>query len=91
MEGRAVAPGAVFAADRFAAATYKPDGSATGPVGTLDILVEAGWVAPRGRRAFGTGLTSPAGCRGCSGMREAASAACRAASVAPMRRHSAST
>ncbi|WP_165838859.1 SUMF1/EgtB/PvdO family nonheme iron enzyme [Roseicella frigidaeris] len=42
VEGRAVAPGAVFAADRFAAATYKPDGSATGPVGTLDILVEDG-------------------------------------------------
>ena len=43
---RAVAPGAVFAADRFAAATYKPDGSATGPVGTLDILVANAGMGP---------------------------------------------
>lgn len=42
VEGRIVTPGAVFTADRFAAATYKPDGSVTGPVGTLDILVEDG-------------------------------------------------
>jgi len=42
VEGRTVGPGAVFAADRFATATYKPDGSVTGPVGTLDILVEDG-------------------------------------------------
>ena len=42
VEGRPVTPGAVFAADRFATATYKPDGRATGPVGTLDILVEDG-------------------------------------------------
>src|SRR3954447_2518080 len=41
-EGKPVTPGAVYAADRFATATYKPDGSATGPVGTLDILVEDG-------------------------------------------------
>src|SRR3954447_26138643 len=42
VEGRPATPGAVYAADRFATATYKPDGSATGPVGTLDILVEDG-------------------------------------------------
>ena len=42
VEGRVVTPGAVFAADRFAGATYKPAGNATGPVGTLDILVEDG-------------------------------------------------
>jgi len=42
VEGRPVTSGAVFAADRFASATYKPDGSVTGPVGTLDILVEDG-------------------------------------------------
>ena len=42
IEGRVVTPGAVFAADRFATATYKPEGRALGPVGTLDILVEDG-------------------------------------------------
>src|SRR3954454_8718098 len=42
VEGRPVTPGAVVAADRFATATYKPDGSVMGPVGTLDILVEDG-------------------------------------------------
>jgi formylglycine-generating enzyme required for sulfatase activity len=42
VEGRPVTPGAIYAADRFATATYKPDGSTTGPVGTLDILVEDG-------------------------------------------------
>ena len=42
MEGRLVTPGAVFNADRFATATYKPDGSMLGPVGTLDVLVEDG-------------------------------------------------
>ena len=42
VDGRPVSPGAVFAADRFAGATYKPDGSTIGPVGTLDILVEDG-------------------------------------------------
>jgi Caspase domain/Bacterial Ig domain len=42
VEGRPVTPGAVVAADRFATATYKPEGTATGPVGTLDILVEDG-------------------------------------------------
>ncbi|MBK1662149.1 caspase family protein, partial [Paracraurococcus ruber] len=42
VEGRLVTPGAVYAADRFATATYKPDGAGTGPVGTLDILVEDG-------------------------------------------------
>ncbi|MEN0076591.1 MAG: caspase family protein, partial [Paracraurococcus sp.] len=50
VEGRTVAPGAVYAADRFATATYKPDGAATGPVGTLDILVEDG----RGGSAMGS-------------------------------------
>ncbi|NOG71806.1 SUMF1/EgtB/PvdO family nonheme iron enzyme [Roseicella sp. DB1501] len=50
VEGRPVAPGAVYAADRFATATYKPDGAATGPVGTLDILVEDG----RGGSAMGS-------------------------------------
>ncbi|MDO9708130.1 SUMF1/EgtB/PvdO family nonheme iron enzyme [Paracraurococcus lichenis] len=50
VEGRPVTPGAVYAADRFAAATYKPDGTATGPVGTLDILVEDG----RGGSAMGS-------------------------------------
>src|SRR3954464_1965026 len=42
VEGRPVTPGAAFTVDRFATATYKPDGRATGPVGTLDILVEDG-------------------------------------------------
>jgi formylglycine-generating enzyme required for sulfatase activity len=42
VDGRAVTPGAVFAADRFTGATFKPDGSMLGPVGTLDILVEDG-------------------------------------------------
>ena len=42
IEGRVVTPGAVYAADRFAAATYKPEGRTLGPVGTLDILVEDG-------------------------------------------------
>jgi formylglycine-generating enzyme required for sulfatase activity len=50
VEGRMVTPGAVYAADRFASATYKPDGSTTGPVGTLDILVEDG----RGGSALGS-------------------------------------
>ncbi len=42
VDGRPVTPGQVFALDRFASATYKPDGAVTGPVGTLDILVEDG-------------------------------------------------
>ncbi len=42
VEGRTVTPGAVFAADRFGTATYKPDGTALGGVGTLDVLVEDG-------------------------------------------------
>ena len=42
IDGRVVTPGAVFGADRFASATYKPEGKALGPVGTLDILVEDG-------------------------------------------------
>ena len=42
VEGRTVTPGAVFAADRFATATYKPDGAAFGAVGTFDVLVEDG-------------------------------------------------
>src|SRR4051794_27020625 len=50
VEGRPVTPGAIYAADRFASATYKPDGSAIGPVGTLDILVEDG----RGGSALGS-------------------------------------
>ncbi|TCZ63254.1 SUMF1/EgtB/PvdO family nonheme iron enzyme [Roseicella aquatilis] len=50
VEGRPVTPGAVYAADRFATVTYKPDGSTTGPVGTLDILVEDG----RGGSALGS-------------------------------------
>lgn len=50
VEGRPVTPGAVYAADRFASATYKPDGRTTGPVGTLDILVEDG----RGGSALGS-------------------------------------
>ncbi|RYJ02348.1 MAG: caspase family protein, partial [Acetobacteraceae bacterium] len=36
IDGRVVTPGAVFAADRFANATYKPEGKTLGPVGTLD-------------------------------------------------------
>jgi formylglycine-generating enzyme required for sulfatase activity len=42
VEGQLVTRGGVYSADRFATATYKPEGSATGPVGTLDILVEDG-------------------------------------------------
>jgi hypothetical protein len=41
IEGRLVTPGAVYSADRFATATYKP-GTMLGDVGTLDILVEDG-------------------------------------------------
>ena len=33
---------AVFAAEKFKSATYKPDGKMLGPVGTVDILVEDG-------------------------------------------------
>ncbi|CAH2604042.1 SUMF1/EgtB/PvdO family nonheme iron enzyme [Rhodovastum atsumiense] len=42
VEGRIVASGEVFSVDRFMTATFKPDGRAFGPVGTLDILVEDG-------------------------------------------------
>jgi formylglycine-generating enzyme required for sulfatase activity len=42
IEGRPAMPGAAYSTERFAAATYKPDGAAVGPMGTLDILVEDG-------------------------------------------------
>jgi formylglycine-generating enzyme required for sulfatase activity len=42
VEGRVVTPGQVFSVDRFATATYKPEGTLIGPAGTLDILVEDG-------------------------------------------------
>ncbi len=42
IDGRLVTPGAVYSADRFATATYKPAGTALGDVGTLDVLVEDG-------------------------------------------------
>ncbi|HEY0419842.1 MAG TPA: SUMF1/EgtB/PvdO family nonheme iron enzyme, partial [Acetobacteraceae bacterium] len=50
VDGRMVGPGAVFAADRIATATYKPEAGRIGPVGTLDILVEDG----RGGNAMGS-------------------------------------
>ncbi len=40
VDGRPTQPGAVFAADGIAGATYKPELGRTGPVGTFDILVE---------------------------------------------------
>ena len=40
--GMPVTPGAVFTAERFATATFKPTGTAVGDVGTFDILVEDG-------------------------------------------------
>ena len=40
VDGRPVQPGATFAAERIAGATYKPELGRTGPVGTFDILVE---------------------------------------------------
>ena len=42
IDGKPVAPGAIYAADKLATATYKPIGSALGDVGTFDILVEDG-------------------------------------------------
>jgi formylglycine-generating enzyme required for sulfatase activity len=42
IDGKPVAPGAIYAADKLATATYKPVGSALGDVGTFDILVEDG-------------------------------------------------
>ncbi len=42
IDGKAVAPGAIYGADKLATATYKPVGSALGDVGTFDILVEDG-------------------------------------------------
>ena len=42
IDGKPVAPGAIYSADKLATATYKPVGSALGDVGTFDILVEDG-------------------------------------------------
>ena len=42
IEGGLVTPGAVYSVESFAAATYKPTGTALGDVGTVDILVEDG-------------------------------------------------
>ena len=42
IEGQLATSGAVYPAERFALATYKPGGTAVGEVGTVDILVEDG-------------------------------------------------
>ncbi|MGE0370669.1 MAG: SUMF1/EgtB/PvdO family nonheme iron enzyme [Gammaproteobacteria bacterium] len=42
VEGRPVQQNAVFAAEKFRSATYKPDGKTLGAVGTLDVLIEDG-------------------------------------------------
>jgi formylglycine-generating enzyme required for sulfatase activity len=42
IDGKLVAPSAVYSVDRLAFATYKPAGNVLGDVGTFDILVEDG-------------------------------------------------
>src|SRR3954447_2530477 len=42
IDHRTATVNAVYSAERFSAATYKPDGKTLGAVGTLDILVEDG-------------------------------------------------
>ncbi len=50
IDGRPVRPNDLFPAEKFTAATFKPDGKMLGPVGSVDILVEDG----RGGSAMGT-------------------------------------
>jgi outer membrane biosynthesis protein TonB len=50
VEGRVATAGEAFGLDHFMTGTFKPDGSVTGPIGTLDILVEDG----RGGTALGS-------------------------------------
>ena len=52
VDGRPVQPGAAFAAERIAGATYKPEPGRTGPVGTFDILVEGASGSVQGSMAI---------------------------------------
>ena len=42
VEGRKAASGEAFSVDHFMTGTFKPDGTLSGPVGSLDILIEDG-------------------------------------------------
>ena len=52
VDGRPVQPGAAFAAERIAGATYKPELGRTGPAGTFDILVEGSGGSVQGSMAI---------------------------------------